>query len=432
MQLSHNKPIRGAVAALTATLLGPAAGFAADTPKVESSLLIYSETNRVKATEGVVSLQKDLGKGRTLGAKLTFDGLTGASPNGATPSRHIQTFTRPSGNGSYTVPAGEIPLDDTFKDTRLAGDVSLTKELDRLTFFTVGGHYSGEHDYTSLGINGSLSRDFDRRNRTLGLSAAITYDVSSPEGGVPSALTSLLASEEGEVEFEGEEREGEGGGGEGKTVIDLVASLNQVIDRKTIARFNYSLSHSTGYMNDPYKFLSVVQPAGAADPGEPVDYLYESRPRSRNKQAAFGEIRRYIAGSTVDVSYRYFWDDWGIRSNTVDLFYRFPLGRRYAVQPHYRWYKQTEADFYAPYLLDGSPRPAHASADYRLAPFTAYTFGLKFMFPVSDLVQMSVTGEYYHQTGDLSPPSGLGALSDHKLFPDLRAVMVRLGLSYGL
>ena len=32
----------------------------------------------------------------------------------------------------------------------------------------------------------------------------------------------------------------------------------------------------------------------------------------------FGEVRRYIAGSVLNASYRYFWDDWGITSQTAD------------------------------------------------------------------------------------------------------------------
>lgn len=435
MQLNRPRPIRGAVAALTAALLGPGAGLAADSGGVESSILVYSESDRVKAMEGAVSLHKDIGKGRTVGAKVTFDGLTGASPNGAAPSRNIQTFTRPSGDGSYTVEPGTTPLDDTFKDTRIAGDLSLTQSLDRVTFVTVGGHYSSEHDYSSLGFNGSLTRDFDRRNRTLGISAAFSHDVSSPEGGIPGALSMMPApgtEDGGEEEFEGEDEGEEVGGGEGKNVVDVVLSLSQVIDKKTIARFNYSLSHASGYLNDPYKFVSVVQNRTDPDPGEPTAYLYENRPRTRNKQAVFGQVRRFIAGNTVDLSYRYFWDDWGINSHTVDVFYRQSLGRRFALQPHLRWYKQSEADFFAPYLLNGTATPEYASADYRLAPFTAYTLGLKFIFPVNRLVTMSVTGEYYYQSGDVSPPESLGALSEYNLFPDLDVVMVRLGFSYGL
>jgi len=57
--------------------------------------------------------------------KLTFKiarwlHSTGASPNGATPSDQVQTFTSPSGKGSMDAEAGKQLLDDTFKDTRIA------------------------------------------------------------------------------------------------------------------------------------------------------------------------------------------------------------------------------------------------------------------------------------------------------------------------
>ena len=91
---------------------------------------------------------------------------------------------------------------------------------------------------------------------------------------------------------------------------------------------------------------------------------------------------------------------------------------------------QTAADFYHTYLVDGNVVPEFASADYRLAPFHAITVGLQYIFPVANGAHISLGGEYYHQAGDLSPPVGLGALSQYDLFPTLDAIMVRMGFGY--
>ena len=51
--------------------------------------------------------------------------------------------------------------------------------------------------------------------------------------------------------------------------------------------------------------------------------------------------------SSAHLRYRYFWDTWNIRAQTVELGYRARFGDRWLVEPHYRHYKQSAASFYA-------------------------------------------------------------------------------------
>jgi hypothetical protein len=430
MQLDTQKSISAALSAITATLLGTGAAAAPGATTVDSSILLYSETGRVKLAEGVFDYGRNLSETRSIGVRLTLDALTGASPNGATPSSAIQTFTSPSGGGSYSVSAGTIPLDDTFQDMRGALDLSLRESLDRITFLNVGGHLSFERDYMSFGANVGITRDLNRKNTTLGVSAAYSHDIVSPYGGAPDPFASMPppdGDDDGEGEDEGEDE----GPSESKDIVDGVVTLTQVIDRKTIVRVNYSLSWSTGYLNDPYKIVSVVYDRDTATPGEPANYLYESRPDTRSKQAIFGDVRRSIAGSALDLSYRYFWDDWGVTSHTADVSLRLPVGSEHYIEPRFRWYRQSEADFYTPYLVDGQVFPNHASADSRLAEFDAYTYGLRWGFPVATDFRMSLTAEYYTQKGTRGPPDNFGVLSQYELFPELDAFMLRVGFSHG-
>jgi hypothetical protein len=432
MQLNGQKTMRSAVAALAATLLGPGAVSASGLGKIDSSLLIYSETGRVKVAEGVFDLNHQFSEQRSVGLRLTLDALTGASPNGATPSSRVQTFTSPSGSGSYVVQPGELPLDDTFTDWRGALDGSLRESLDRITFLNVGGHLSFERDYTSLGLNGGIQRDFNRRNTSLGVSAAYSHDIVSPLGGAPAPLSSMPPPGESDGDGEDDDEGGEAGPSEGKDIVDLIVGVNQVIDRNTILRLDYSLSWSSGYLNDPYKIVSVVHDQSSVEPGEPADYLYEARPDTRSKQALFAEARRYIAGRVLDLSYRYFWDDWGIRSHTADVFLNLPIRRGHAIEPHFRWYHQSQANFYATYLVEGQPLPQYASADSRLAEFEAMTYGLKYSLPIAAGARLSVVAEYYTQMGERGPPDAIGILREYDLFPGLDVFMFRVGFTHGL
>lgn len=213
-------------------------------------------------------------------------------------------------------------------------------------------------------------------------------------------------------------------------MFDAVFGVSQVFDRNTIFRVNYSFSRLTGYMNDPYKVLSIVQDRNSAEPGEPVGYVYEGRPDSRSKHAVYGEVRRFISGHTVDLSYRYFWDNWGIRSHTADFYFLWQTKSGKGIQPHVRWYHQGQADFYRPFLDQNAPLVKYASADYRLAKFDALTLGLQFLVPVSAISKLSITGEYYTQMGDSSPPEAFGSLLEMDLFPKMDAFMIRIGYAH--
>ena len=99
------------------------------------------------------STRRDFDDDRYLSLDLTADTLTGASPSGAIALDGPQTFTSPSGDAVYTTAAGQVPLDDTFLDTRFALDVSWTQPFARLYTLSAGLGFSTEYDYTHLGAN---------------------------------------------------------------------------------------------------------------------------------------------------------------------------------------------------------------------------------------------------------------------------------------
>src|SRR5690606_33163020 len=144
--------------AATCALLGTgsASGADAETDRwsIDSAVLYYGEDdNRVQDISAAISATRDFDDDRKLGLSLTVDSLTGASPSGAIALDGPQTFTSPSGNKIYTTAPGEIPLDDTFLDTRYAATASWTQPLARLYTFSAGVGFSTEYDYTHIGAN---------------------------------------------------------------------------------------------------------------------------------------------------------------------------------------------------------------------------------------------------------------------------------------
>jgi len=271
--------------------------------------------------------------------------------------------------------------------------------------------------------------DFNKRNTTISAGFAYAADTIEPVGGAPTPLTPML--DVGDLS----NRIGD----QDKDVLDFLVGVTQVMSRNLIMQFNYSYSQADGYLTDPYKILSVVDgTTGDTLPNTPgVEggpsgvYLFESRPDERTKQSFYVGSKYYMNGKVLDASYRYMTDDWDIESSTFDVRYRWPLGERSYLEPHFRFYSQTNAEFYHVSLSDADPLPAFASADFRLGDFDSYTVGLKYGWKTRRDHDMNIRVEWYNQSGTVPAGQIIGNMSEWDNFPDLNALIVQFGYSFG-
>ena len=414
MQLKKKK-IAGLLSAATCTLLCSPVQAAEGDWDIDSAILFYSEDDdRIEVVEPVISGTRDLGDEESLTFKLVLDSLTGASATGAVPSTQVQTFIRPSGNGTYTVSPNDTPLDDTFKDTRIAFSMNWEKPIDRNNRRNLGFNVSNEYDFISVSANALWQHDTNRKNTTYSYGINVEFDEIEPVGDIPEPLTSMTAQDKGDSS-------------DTRNIVDLLFGVTQVIDRTSLFQVNLSLSESDGYMTDPYKFVSVVDNTT----GEPVDILFENRPDSRSRQSIYGKYRKMLPNKDIfTASYRYMTDDWGIDSNTFDFTYRFTFNSGYFIQPRLRFYDQTEADFYEYFVRQGEPLSSDLSADYRLGEMEATTVGVKFGREYDNQHSWSVRLERYEQTGDSSPSEAFGQLDQQDLYPDVTATIVQFSYSF--
>ena len=424
--------IRGRLALATCTLL-QATGQTAHAEETEwaidTALMVYSESDgRVTAIEPIIAGEKDLGDDRILNVKLVLDSLTGATPNGAHASSESQTFTNPSGNKSYTTNPGDTPLDDTFLDTRVALSADYQMPvLDESSRLILGGNLSKEYDYQSLGVSATFLRDYNNRNTTLSAALGFNADSISPSGGIPTPFANMRAA------GTGTNRDGDS---DNKTIADLMFGVTQVINRKTLMQFNLGFSNTSGYMNDPYKVISVIDPDGTpttsfTDPDD-LPYVYENRPDSRSRNTFYWKTVHHLTEDVINVAYRYHTDDWGIDSHTIDFHYRYELGDGAYLQPHLRYYTQSAADFYVNSLDAGSVPSSisdFASSDYRLGELTTTTLGLKYAMPMGKNSELSMRAEMINQSQN-DVGSLVGDQLNNDLTPDLDSVVLQVGYSF--
>ena len=425
-----------ALASATCALLGSTAAAPVDAQEdpgwdFNTSLLYYGEDgDRVQDLSFKSLTRRLFTDDRVLTLGLTVDTLTGASPNGAIRQDGVQTFTRPSGSDAYAVPAGELPLDDTFKDTRVAVSANWQQPTGEKGLLNLGFSASKEYDYLHTGVNARYARDFNQRNTTVSAGLAYARDSVEPVGGAPIPLTPML--DVGDVS----NRLGD----DNKDVLDVVFGISQVINRNLLVQVNYSLSRQDGYLNNPYKVLSLVDGTTGdtiprtpgPDGGPNGQFLFESRPDQRTLHGLYAQAKLNLGGKVLDASYRFMTDDWEIDSHTLDLHYRWPVGQSSYVEPHLRFYTQSEGEFYRLSLDNSQTLPTFATSDYRLGNFDALTAGLKFGWKTRNDNDMSVRVEWYTQSGTVPAGQLIGNQAGRDNYPDLNALIVQFSYRFGL
>ncbi len=437
MQLKNRptaRPGMGAsLAAAACSLLGTAPAQCADLADknwiVDSALLYYGEDQgRVQDMSLRAGVTRQLSEDRKFDIGLTVDTLTGASPSGAVRTDSVQTFTRPSGSGSYQIAPGKDPLDDTFRDTRIALSGGYTTTVGASSRLQAGLDASSEYDYLHLGANLRWETDFNQKNTTVFAGAAFGNDSIEPEGGLPIAFSAMRPAGV---------TPNRSGIKETKAVVDALVGVSQIINRRSLLDVVLSFSSVSGYMTDPFKVLSVVDPLTGRPVASPTDpglrwYRYENRPDTRTRTSLFTEYRYALDRDSLAVNYRFMTDDWGIDSHTIEAKYHWNLSRRTSLEPQVRYYTQTAADFYRTVLISNQPLPSFASADYRLAKMASWTVGAKYAWQGRTGREYSVRAAYYNQSSEASAGSRIGVLNTFSdLAPSLSAVVVQFGMKFG-
>jgi hypothetical protein len=414
--------------------------------QLDAALLVYQESGgRVSAIEPTTRLTLHAADGRQLSLEGVADAVSGATPNGAVPSNLPQNFVTPikvhgstatvtgaSGGSTiiqlpptpgqlasaaegrqYTVAANMLPVDKGFHDHRLAFTTGWSQPLGSITEIGLGGGYSRETDYQAITANTHISQNFNANNTTVSLALNGELDSSFPFGGVPTPLTVMNA-------------QWKTGTSRDKTQLGFVLGWTEVMSRRWLMQINYAFDHQSGYQNDPYRIISVVDPAN----GEPTQSLYENRPDRRQSQSFYWDNKLDLGPLISGLSLRYFKDSWGITSDTAEFSERINFGSVFYFEPSVRWYQQTAANFYHYYLVGGQPLPTYASSDTRLGAFTANTLAAKIGFNLNKRSELYIKGEYYDQAGNGHPAFAIGQLKQQNLFAGTRAAIAFIGYSW--
>ena len=330
------------------------------------------EDGRIDVEAHYLDYKHTFDTGTTLGVRYAIDSLSGETPVGT-----------------------HAPLDDTdwnfqeIDDRRKAFALTVEQELDDYILSFEYAH-SKESDYVSDSVALRLSRDLFDKNTTL-------------TGGVSFAADTVLATPFTIIDNDRD-----------KDSFDLSFGLSQILGPNTVVDFNVGYGHSKGYLADAYRQISqtstiiVSTPFGEFPVTDTFDYP-ENRPDSIDRWVAKAAVKHYVEPlhGAFHGSYRFFANSDSLIGHTIELKWVQEVGDKVSVSPFFRYYIQSEADFYHATLtdtgIDGHGRNdgdgPYYSSDYRLSAMEAFTYGVSVSYsPVEDLT-LDLQLERYEMSG---------------------------------
>ena len=356
--------------------------------------------------------------------KLTFD-----------EANLVSSYYKQDGNNSAVT--GGIGT-EKLSDVSNTIDVTIVKydKKDRKNKFgfSVGiDHYtSASSDMIDLQANSSAShadnriypalswsRENAEKGSTLmaGVSTSFEYDYQSYSANIGFSQKAKNRMGEFTAKFQAymdqvkmiapiELRTADNKGTSGRNTYALSLAYSQIINQNFQVEFLADGVQQTGYLSLPFHRVyfndnSVHQ---------------ETLPDKRFK-IPLGVRANYFFGDKVILRayYRYYTDDWGLKSNTFSLETPVKISPFVSVSPFYRYYSQTSAKYFAPYKQHTAFDDFYTS-NYDLSKFSSnfYGAGIRInpkngLFGISRLNMLEI--RYGHYTKSIGMKSDIISLN---------------------
>ncbi|MEN9595951.1 MAG: hypothetical protein RL236_385, partial [Pseudomonadota bacterium] len=308
-------------------------------------------------------------------------------------------------------------LSTASPETRKQGDLRFGYDWDEASL-DIGAGTSAEPDYNSSFGNIGARLDFNQKLTSVNFGAS--YTASDTEAMLDHDAapyiekstfgTRVKSLPNGVKLLTGSKEDWSGNFG-----------VTQVLNKSALIEGSVSYTASNGYMSNPYKAVEIlfIDPNKNADADGKIEAkmlaFLEQRPEERQQ---WTENLRYVQhidalDAALHLDYRFYHDDWGIQAHTISGDWIQPLGDGWSMTPRVRYYSQSAADFYAPYLVSKqsekyNPKllPQNYSSDARLSGFGALSGGVTINKKLAKGLELQAGAEYYTHEGSLKLGGG--------------------------
>jgi len=146
--------------------------------------------------------------------------------------------------------------------------------------------------------------------------------------------------------------------------------LSQIVTKDFILGANLEVITDEGFLNNPYRSVRYQDTSGRG-----YSYQKEIYPRTRTSTAFSLNGKYYLPYRAVlGSSYRFFSDDWNITAHTIEVNYVHPW-HDWIFEAKYRYYTQTQADFYSD-LFPFISSQNFMARDKELSDYTTSSIGI--------------------------------------------------------
>ena len=148
-----------------------------------------------------------------------------------------------------------------------------------------------------------------------------------------------------------------------KQTRSFAAGWTQIINQNSILFTGISHTMKQGLLSDPYK-------------------LRDTRPSKKAEWTLSFKYRQYFENrnAALHADYRLYNDDFGVTSHTAGIAWKKSIGDKLKIAPRFRYYSQSEADFYAFGDNYSLAKTEAQSSDHRLSGFGSTTTGVQISY----------------------------------------------------
>lgn len=312
----------------------------------------YTQTGNHSAVTGGIGTQKLTDISNTIDLKLarydifnrkhTYNLELGLDHHTAASSQYVSKTGASQAGGTRFYPSFNWQVENEEKRTT----------------FGLGASFSSEYTYHSYGLNVLFAKKSKNDNREFTAKGNLFLDavkMVEPSELRPVTTTVVTSASRGHSE------EGDNIPSSPRNTFDASFALTQVLNQRMQIALLTDAVVQQGYLGLP--FYRTYFNDGSVH--------IENLPDFRFK-LPLGFRMNYFLGDRVILKsyYRYFMDNWGVKSHTVSFEAPFKITPFVSISPFYRYYVQTAANFFAPYGVHTAADKYYAS-DYDYAAFSS-------------------------------------------------------------
>lgn len=335
---------------------------------VAIEFLQYDENdNRVSVSAPTLSASYDIGTDYTIKGDVVLDAVSGATPTWQPDS--LSGASQRDNSGDY------VYKNQEFDETRTAASLMLTTRFANRDELNTGIDISRESDFYGNTVSAEYLHYTDSsHNQSINVGASYSFnEILSYDYDTASGASSKETSNS----------------------INVQAGLSQVLSASSVIKAEAFTIIDDGYLTNPHAL--VVRDYNTMN----QKLSNEKRPDTR---VAYGANLKYITFLNDDMSYktnyRFYTDDWGINSHTLDNDLYYAMNKQFTFGVGLRYYTQTEAEFYNG-AKDFFTNQEFASSDERLSDFDAFTYKASVDFKQNDSISYNLGGAFYTQSTGL-------------------------------